>query len=50
MKGDKAAAAAKSRPKWRSCRETNEGSKAAAASRLFGDCGDQQPKTPIAGE
>ena len=25
MKGDKAAGAAKSRPEWRSCRETNEG-------------------------
>ena len=25
MKGDKAAAAAKSSPEWRSCRETNEG-------------------------
>ena len=30
MKGDKGAAAAKSRPEWRSCRETNEG---AAKSR-----------------
>ena len=116
MKGDKAAAAAKSGPEWRSCRETNEGrqsgsqeqarmeimqgdkwretrrqgrpraaqnaqgdkwretrrqrqpriaqngdqegtqmkgDKAAAASRPFGDCGDQQPslwevRTPIA--
>ena len=25
MKGDKAAGAAKSRPEWRSCRETNKG-------------------------
>ena len=25
MKGDKAAGAAKNRPEWRSCRETNEG-------------------------
>ena len=51
MKGeDKAAAAAKSTPEWRSRRKTNLGHKAlrpctaAAASRPFGDFGDQQPR------
>ena len=49
MKGDKAAEAAKSRPEWRSCRETNEGRLGGSGS----DFGDQQlslweVRTPIA--
>ena len=33
MKGDKAAAAAKSRPEWRSCRETSEGRQGGSGSQ-----------------
>ena len=43
QQGNKAAAAAKCSPEWRSGRETSLGDKAAAASRPFGDFGDQQP-------
>ena len=33
MKGDKAAGAAKSRPEWRSCRETNKGGQGGRSSQ-----------------
>ena len=43
MKGDKAAAAAKSRPEWRSCRETNEG-RPGGSGRQNGDHAGRQTK------
>ena len=39
MKGDKAAGTAKSRPEWRSCRETNEGRQGGRGSQLSGEKG-----------